>query len=168
MQEPIIECIPQYLRDDSGWVKNLHKSEGLPDNLREEMEEIVGTLCSGKFANWNLYPHQRKSIQGYLEGKHVVVATGTGSGKTECFMLPILAHLHRSAKRTKGNVATPAIRCLVLYPMNALVADQLGRLRDMLGDRNVSRRISDLGFGRYPRIGMSTSRAPFYGWNAKI
>jgi len=168
IQEPIIECIPQYLRDNSGWVKSLHESEDLPDELKPEMKDIVDTLCSGKFANWNLYPHQRKSIQGYLEEKHVLVATGTGSGKTECFMLPILAHLHRSAKRTEGEVATHAVRCLVLYPMNALVADQLGRLRDMLGDRNVSRRISELGFGRYPRIGMYTSRAPFHGWYAKL
>ena len=167
LQEPIIECIPQYLRDDEGLVSKLHEGQDIPSNLKSEMKEIVDTFCKGKFGSWNLYPHQRKSILGYLEEKHVVVATGTGSGKTECFMLPILAHLHRSAKRTTGEMAKPAIRCLVLYPMNALVADQLGRLRDMLGDRNLTKRIDELGFGRNPRIGMYTGRTPFHGWYAK-
>ena len=108
-------------------------------------------------------------IKSFKKSNKPILLEGvTGSGKTECFMLPILAHLHRSAKRTKSDVAKHAVRCLVLYPMNALVADQLGRLRDMLGDRNLSQRISDLGFGRYPRIGMYTSRAPFHGWYAKL
>lgn len=61
--------------------------------------------------------------------------TGTGSGKTECFLLPILGKLAKEAK-TKGKEfgKTSAVRAMVLYPMNALVNDQLGRLRLLLGE----------------------------------
>ena len=91
------------------------------------------------------------------EGKNIVVATGTGSGKTECFLLPILAHLHKSAKSTpEDKVATSAIRSLVLYPMNALVADQLTRLREMLGNRELANHLHKKGLNRNPRFGMYT------------
>ena len=75
-------------------------------------------------------------MEAYVRGKHIVVATGTGSGKTECFLIPILAHLHNSAENTPdGQIASNAIRSLVLYPMNALVSDQLTRIRDMVGNK---------------------------------
>jgi len=55
--------------------------------------------------------------------KHTIVTTGTGSGKTECFLFPILDHCWREhqAGRVRG------IKAIVLYPMNALAADQAGR-----------------------------------------
>ena len=167
LQEAIIEGIPQYKRDDSGWVNNLHNSPGFED-IKEEIEEIVSTL-SIPFGGWNLYPHQRESIEGYVRGKNIVVATGTGSGKTECFLLPILAHLHKSAKSTpEDKVATPAIRSLVLYPMNALVADQLTRLREMLGNRELANHLHKKGLNRNPRFGMYTGRTPFHGWYSRV
>jgi Lhr-like helicase len=172
MQEPIIECIPQYRRDGDGWVNQLHNNQTVLEKsqeFQEEMEAIVETLKAGGFGEWNLFPHQWKSIIAYLENKHVMVATGTGSGKTESFLLPILAHLHRSAMRTPADEpARSAVRCLILYPMNALVADQLGRLRKMLGGTEVAEYLQELGLNRYPKIGMYTSRAPFHGWYARL
>ena len=85
------------------------------------------------------YQHPAESVKKCLvDGSSLVVTTGTGSGKTECFLLPILGRLAREAKH-HGDVfgATPAVRALVLYPMNALVNDQLGRLRLLFGDERL-------------------------------
>ena len=168
MREPILECIPKYLRDGTGWVEKLHEDSELSNEEAKEMEEIVETLKSGIFKNWELYPHQKESLKGYIREKHVMVATGTGSGKTESFMLPMVAHLHRAAKRNSTpNPVRSALKCLVLYPMNALVADQLGRLREIFGHMGMSEKLKTNGLNRYPRFGMYTSRAPFHGWYAK-
>ena len=66
------------------------------------------TLESGIFGSWELYPHPERIAKGYLRDKHVMVATGTGSGKTESFMIPMVAHLHRAAKGT--NLTMPQDR----------------------------------------------------------
>ena len=108
MREPIIECIPKYLRDGTGWVSKLHEDSELSSEEANEMKEIVETLESGIFGSWELYPHQKESLKGYLRDKHVMVATGTGSGKTESFMIPMVAHLHRAAKGT--NLTKPQDR----------------------------------------------------------
>ncbi len=56
-----------------------------------------------------------------------LVTTGTGSGKTECFLYPILDHCARArARGEKG------IKALLIYPMNALASDQAGRLAELL------------------------------------
>ena len=98
-----------------------------------------------------LYDHQVKAISASLIDKRdVVVTTGTGSGKTECFLLPIFSQLIEESKdwqpygdrqsqpwREKGKrqrsgehkERQAAMRALILYPLNALVEDQLMRLR---------------------------------------
>ena len=50
---------------------------------------------------------------------------------------------------------------------NALVADQLSRLRDLLGDPKVSTYLHRSGYGRFPQFGMYTGRTPYHGWFAK-
>ena len=70
----------------------------------------------------------------------MVVATGTGSGKTESFLLPILGHL--TDERDAGTLG-PGVRALLLYPMNALANDQVKRLRRLLATT------PDVTFGRY-------------------
>ena len=82
------------------------------------------------------YQHQAISTKlSLVDGLSLVVMTGTGSGKTECFLLPILGKLACEAERNGPNFGTtPAVRAMVLYPMNALVNDQLGRLRLLFGD----------------------------------
>lgn len=85
------------------------------------------------------YDHQARALQAAVnEGRSLVVITGTGSGKTEAFLLPIFAKLAAEARGRPSSFATPAVRALVLYPMNALVNDQLGRLRLMLGNDKVA------------------------------
>ena len=64
-----------------------------------------------------------------------------GSGKTECFTLPVLDGLLREIE--EGTLGQPGVRALLLYPMNALANDQLKRLRVLLRD------VPAITFGRY-------------------
>ncbi|QOS57778.1 DEAD/DEAH box helicase [Thermobifida fusca] len=87
-----------------------------------------------------LYLHQEQAIRKARAGRNLVVATGTGSGKTESFLLPILNELEEQHRR--GELG-PGVRALLLYPMNALANDQLKRLRELLsGSPHIT-------FGRY-------------------
>ncbi|MBY4571135.1 DEAD/DEAH box helicase [Gordonia sihwensis] len=87
-----------------------------------------------------LYRHQERAIRKLVAGRNLVVSTGTGSGKTESFMLPILNSLIE--ERAAGSLG-PGVRALLLYPMNALANDQLKRLRTLLAA------MPDITFGRY-------------------
>lgn len=78
-----------------------------------------------------LYNHQEKSLLEALKGNNLVVSTGTGSGKTESFLMPILAHL---AKEKEEGTLGSGVRALLIYPMNALANDQVERLRELLAD----------------------------------
>lgn len=110
------------------------------------------------------YQHQAKSVQyALVDGSSLMVMTGTGSGKTECFLLPILGKLAQEAKE-KGSEfgATPAVRAMVLYPMNALVNDQLGRLRLLFGDPRIVKTFTNW-CGRPARFARYTSRTLYPG-----
>ncbi len=69
----------------------------------------------------HLYDHQRKAYELLRAGQDVVVATGTSSGKSLCYNLPIL----------QGLSEEPVARALYLYPTKALAQDQLGKLADL-------------------------------------
>ncbi|MFA7168410.1 MAG: DEAD/DEAH box helicase, partial [Sphaerochaetaceae bacterium] len=88
-----------------------------------------------------LYLHQEKAIRRAVsEERNLVVATGTGSGKTEIFIVTILNTLFR---QQESGLLNPGVRALLLYPMNALVNDQLKRLRQLLTS------CPEITFGRY-------------------
>ena len=110
------------------------------------------------------YRHQSEAIRGSLiDGRNLIVMTGTGSGKTESFLLPILGKLAREASNSPDTFGQrPAIRALVLYPMNALVNDQLGRLRTLFGDPRLISLFKGWA-GRPPRFARYTSRTPYAG-----
>ncbi|MBM4050693.1 MAG: DEAD/DEAH box helicase, partial [Planctomycetes bacterium] len=74
--------------------------------------------------------HQSEAIE-HLRGPKaspLVVTTGTGSGKTECFLLPVIQNAIEDATRFKR----PGLTALLLYPMNALANDQLARIEEYL------------------------------------
>lgn len=83
------------------------------------------------FGSSPLYAHQEDAFRAVEAGRNVIVKTGTGSGKTEAFLLPVLSGVLRLKDR--GLRGTKAI---LLYPMNALANDQLLRLRTLLRDSN--------------------------------
>ena len=84
------------------------------------------------------------------ENRNIVVATGTGSGKTETFLVPIFNHL---LTELEDGDLTPGVRALLLYPMNALANDQMKRLRKILQD------FPHITFGRYTGETKETSKA---------
>ncbi len=82
----------------------------------------------------HLYGHQEKAIRAVHDGKTTLVSTGTGSGKTECFLDPII-----SKCLDLKDAGTPAGICAVIvYPMNALAEDQLDRLRGLLAGTGIA------------------------------
>jgi len=93
-----------------------------------------------------LYLHQEKAIKKILNGRNIIIASGTSSGKTECFLIPIYNQL---IKEYKDGKLTPGVRALLLYPMNALANDQLRRLREIA--RVIEKEMPDvrITFGRY-------------------
>ena len=105
------------------------------------------------------YDHQAGVCKlSLVDGRSLVVMTGTGSGKTECFLLPILGKLASEAQRNGPTFGeTPAVRAMVLYPMNALVNDQLGRLRLLFADPRIVERFMSWA-GRPARFARYTSR----------
>ncbi len=123
-----------------------------PFHLGRSVEQMIGdgilhpgfrTLCSDALPLTRpLYLHQDRAVEKIIAGgRNVVVATGTGSGKTEAFLIPILDHLLR--EREAGTLDRPGVRALLLYPMNALANDQLRRLRRVL------EHFPAITFGRY-------------------
>jgi ATP-dependent helicase YprA (DUF1998 family) len=76
-----------------------------------------------------LYLHQEQALRKTNKGKNLIVTTGTGSGKTECFIIPIINHLLREIE---AGTLSPGVRAILIYPMNALANDQMKRLRNLL------------------------------------
>ncbi|MDY0278654.1 MAG: DEAD/DEAH box helicase, partial [Acholeplasma sp.] len=90
--------------------------------------------------NFKLYEHQFQAIKQLQNNHSIVVTTGTGSGKTESFLFPILNDILKDISEGKDH---KGIRAVFLYPINALVNDQLERLRQILSD------YPEITFGSY-------------------
>jgi len=131
VRPPILQVSPRYKHGAS--VEELISRGLVNGNLRRAK---TGALPE------RLYAHQEAGIsKAVRDMRNLTVATGTGSGKTEIFLIPILNHLLEEAER--GTLVQPGPRALLLYPMNALANDQMGRLRSLLTA------FPDITFGRY-------------------
>jgi ATP-dependent helicase YprA (DUF1998 family) len=82
------------------------------------------------FGQWKLYLHQQAALESILAGKNTLISSGTGSGKTESFFLPILNHCLHNPR--------PGIKALILYPMNALANDQYDRFARYLAGTGIT------------------------------
>lgn len=131
-QPPIIELVPKYKEVCS-------LSAACKENdLNPEFSAFAncGLFSAVNGRERSLYAHQKEALKAALvERNHLVATTGTGSGKTECFLLPVVADLVEESKRWE-NDRTRAIRALILYPLNALAEDQMVRLRKSLNSKN--------------------------------
>lgn len=80
------------------------------------------------------YKHQSQALESFLgeNASDLVIATGTGSGKTESFLMPIIGKLAIESSERPKSASLPGCRAILLYPMNALVNDQLARIRRLL------------------------------------
>lgn len=80
------------------------------------------------------YRHQEQAFRAIHAGQPTLVATGTGSGKTECFLFPIISR----CLQLRDQDATAGITAVIVYPMNALAEDQLQRMRALLAGTGVT------------------------------
>lgn len=203
--EPLLEPLPNYshyglrihdlLEDGSG-------AKWLPNFSYEERKAFVELCLAGllprdesapDMGRHTLYKHQLEMLlKGVDNGTPGIVTSGTGSGKTESFLLPIFAALAKEAVSwpASPNLATAdrwwrtddgrpqfkrdasgeavgrpkAVRALILYPMNALVEDQMVRLRRAL-DSDAAHEAMDLNFrGNRVFFGRYTGATKVTGW----
>ena len=151
-QQPYIESTPRYrpgIRFD--------ELEALPIVVREFLSSLARKGSGQRPLLFDPpYTHQSSAIiESLVNGKSLIVMTGTGSGKTESFLLPILGKLASEASQKPDVFRTQnGVRALILYPMNALVNDQLGRLRLLFGDAKVGKQFEQwaqrpIRFARY-------------------
>ncbi len=96
-------------------------------------EEIFHPHMQALVPYEHLRAHQAKAIRAIHAGKHTLVATGTGSGKTEAFLYPIISR----CLELRDQQAPPGIVAVLVYPMNALAEDQLDRLRGLLAGTGI-------------------------------
>jgi DEAD/DEAH box helicase domain-containing protein len=173
-REPLIEAVPQYPSVER--IGDVCTRAGFDASVSARLGHVVFGASDVK-----LRRHQAQSLEtaskGNAEGfRNVVVTSGTGSGKTESFLLPVLASImqERISRPISGQLnrwwstplgkgqsgwshsragytgsVQPAVRALVLYPTNALVEDQVSRLRQA-----AARACTEIGkplffFGRY-------------------
>ncbi len=105
------------------------------DPVQELAErKVLHQAMPGLIGYPKMYLHQQKVLEAVKQGRHILVATGTGSGKTEAFLYPIVDDLLR--QRDSG--IKEGLTAILVYPMNALANDQLDRLRDMLGGTGIT------------------------------
>jgi DEAD/DEAH box helicase domain-containing protein len=153
-QEVLLEAVPVYPSEVP--VADACERAGLSSHVGKHLGQIVFGDEQVK-----LRRHQAQALEYALNGdeqgrKNVVVTSGTGSGKTESFLLPLLAQIieeravgagsskinpwwerqlakgdneWKHLRSPTSQLATPAVRAMVLYPTNALVEDQVSRLR---------------------------------------
>jgi DEAD/DEAH box helicase domain-containing protein len=153
-QEVLLEAVPVYASEIP--VAEACESAGLSSFTGKHLGNIVFGVNDIK-----LRRHQAEALEYALKGdavgrKNVIVTSGTGSGKTESFLLPLLARIieERGAvagsskinpwwetqlsavdtswthlRGTRHQAIKPAMRAMILYPTNALVEDQISRLR---------------------------------------
>jgi hypothetical protein len=133
MKGPLVEVSPPFQAGSS--IQNLVTQGVLSPSFAQ--------LCSDEYLSYTrpLYVHQERAIRKAVMGRNLVVSTGTGSGKTESFLIPVLNQL--LAEEETGTLSEPGVRAIFLYPMNALANDQMKRLRRIL------RSYPHITFGRY-------------------
>ena len=201
-QEPYIEPLPTF--QSSGKTISSLSSSDIPSLTVEQLELFKGLVKNGLFGKQEMYVHQFEMLQKAMNGQHCVVTAGTGSGKTESFLLPLFAQLakeipsweapentHPNVNDWWENVAwknqckppgprsrfsrsyripqrehetrQAAVRALILYPMNALVEDQLTRLRRALDSDDARNWFGEHAQGNRIYMGRYNGNTPIAG-----
>jgi DEAD/DEAH box helicase domain-containing protein len=172
-QEILLESVNPYASEIS--IEDACRKVGLP----AAVAKALGHVIFGADETFKLRRHQAESLVASLstrpgDAKNVVVTSGTGSGKTESFLLPVIARIlgdrleadaptinawwekswshgeRWTGLRSQGGAdPAPAVRALILYPTNALVEDQVSRLRQAAFRATSTTGAPRFYFGRY-------------------
>ena len=197
-RQPLIEPIPAYQSSNRTFQQIAQARLGNSWNPAE-IANLADFVSLELFPPSRLpYEHQEQVFaESVVNGNDVIVTTGTGSGKTECFLLPIIAALVRESaawgqpnqrdprwdwwnhrqnqnsnrwlpripQRSHENPALrpAAMRAMILYPLNALVEDQLGRMRTALDSDNARTWLQTRRNGNRFYFGRYTGRTPVSG-----
>lgn len=132
-QPPIIEIVPKY--HEKATLAEFCDNEHISCELNDFVN--TGLFTNSTKQKRRLYDHQYDALKAaFIQRKHIVVTTGTGSGKTECFLLPVIADLVKESASWQEHGRERAMRTMILYPLNALAEDQMIRLRKALNCHN--------------------------------
>ena len=158
-QKPYVESSPAYKV-----VKNGLETARIPKWLKDYFVELSN---AGVGVHASPFVHQIEALEAAVNSRDLFVATGTGSGKTECFMWPLMAKLASEARNAQTSWQHRGVRTIIMYPMNALVSDQVSRLRRLIGDPehrfvSIFRKFCGQDVRR-PQFGMYTGRTPYPG-----
>ncbi len=157
-QKPYIESSPTYVSVPDG-IRIANIEDWKKDFLCKLSESNLGVFTSP-------FKHQIQALEAINQGKDLFISTGTGSGKTECFMWPLMVKLANEAREHGDSWAQRGVRTVIMYPMNALVSDQVARLRRLIGDKEekfLNIFTDTCGNVRRPQFGMYTGRTPYPG-----
>lgn len=131
----------RFVNNEASWLKGPYVQLGLPFVKGQASHNFFQPTFLTTFPG---YSHQEAAWSRLASNKlaaNTLVATGTGSGKTECFLYPVLDHCARmKAEGQKG------IKALIIYPMNALANDQARRIAKEI---NKTKAFSGLTAGLY-------------------
>ncbi|MDK2951158.1 MAG: hypothetical protein PWQ77_823 [Kosmotogales bacterium] len=156
-REAYIETSASYKKITDGIKNSMKIEQSIKDFLLKLNKENLGIFSDP-------FEHQVKALEYYLHGKDLFISTGTGSGKTECFLWSIISKCFYEAKKYPNTFKQEAVRTLIIYPMNALVSDQLARFRKIIGSEKFREIFTrDTQASRIPHFGMYTGRTPYSG-----
>lgn len=121
--EPFKGSIQKMLETKDSVYHEPYVSVRLPFRVADEMPSCFEAIHPAYLP----YLHQQKAFERLTgdDGRSTLVATGTGSGKTECFLYPILEYCYQH-RGERG------IKALIIYPMNALATDQAKRIAELI------------------------------------
>ena len=117
----LASLIEDFANDRENFVKGPYLSVSLPFQAAPEGGEPFPEIPLG----YTPYRHQRLAFERLGARRSTIVATGTGSGKTECFLWPIL-------DGCRVRAGEPGIKAILIYPMNALATDQARRIAETI------------------------------------
>ena len=124
-------------------------SELAAQGLLQPAAKTIFRLENGQ--ELRLHQHQKEAIEAARTGKSYVLTTGTGSGKSLAYIVPIV---DKVLKAKAEGTYEPGIKAIIVYPMNALANSQLGELEKFLGISN-----QQVSFARYTGQESSEKRA---------
>lgn len=120
--DPLIQLNPHF--EDGGWIDDL-VGDGILHEKCKDIFRVKRDETNGVGVAMKLHRHQREAILAARELRNYVMTTGTGSGKSLCYIIPIVDHILRTGS---GN----GIKAIIVYPMNALANSQIGELQKFL------------------------------------